>query len=769
MTIRAITGRLSACGLAVSVTLLIAAAQDAEFVQPNVGRVPRQLVAQVPQQRVAPKPVHFVNLTDARDATRLPTASRRDIRLYRSALQRLEDGQPVEAVVYFQTILDADSNGFFELDESGHLVSLRGETVRQLESLTGDAKLVYARRYGQAAKGLLDEALSSGSDETLALVARRFPTTNAGREAAYRIALTHLDRGDTLAAVARFEKLRNHVTAERRMGLLARLATCYGRLGALEQRDAIVKALVESGEDLEIAGRTIAASNADAIHRALGNAAMADSSAAPSDWPVAGGDAGRTNYRAEASGPAANWLVPGLSDPFLTPGAVDSPLRTQLHRWSAQTALLELASGRPAAPAARPVAIDDTIYFRSPANLIAVDATSGKLKWRTLADPLCWDYLTGEVHETPEGEVAARTFVGQRLWSDATWGTPSADEQFVFAVEETGAANPLPSVPERGPSSSGKEPVLPEIFNRLVAYETVTGRRVWEAGGPPGREATLAGTFFCGAPVPMGRQWFVLGEIAGVTHLIALAPTRSEGVLWSQPIAEHDVTINRDVVRRTGGLTPCIAGGLLVCPVGENLVVAVDPSTRSLLWAWSPAENHPVDRIGNPNLGRRSRRSISPLQNPAGAIEVVSAGREVVIASPQTGLSAVDAIDGSLRWRSTEFSCLWPIGVDDGIVLLQTPTGIAAIRLRDGIPAWPSPSIVGPPSGRGVIVDDRLYVPLADATLAVIDTATGRVIATHPAPEHELLGNLIVVGKSLISQSATHWAALPIENLPTGR
>ncbi|MGC1276378.1 MAG: PQQ-binding-like beta-propeller repeat protein [Planctomycetaceae bacterium] len=765
MTIRAITGRFSAGGLAVAATLSmsIAAAQDVELPRPNVEPVPRRLVAQIPQQRVAPKPPRFANSTGPRDASRLPKASRRDVRLYRSALQRLEDGQPEEAVVYFQTILDADGDGFFEIDDTGRLVSLRGETIRRIETLADEAKLVYVRRYEPAAKGLLSDAISSDSAEQLTMVARRFPTTNAGREAAYRIALAHLDRGETLAAVARFEKLRDQVTAEQRIGLLMRLAACYGRLGAVERRDAIVQLLIDAGDDVEIAGRSIAASNADALRRTFDDATTSASLVASSDWPIAGGDAGRTSYRDFAIGPAVEWSVPGLPDPFLTPGAVNSPLQTQLHRWSAQTALLELASGQPAVPSARPIAVEGTVYFRTPANLVAVDAASGKQRWRSLADPLCWDYLTGEVPQSPEGEVAARTFVGQRLWSDATWGMTSADGQVVFAVEETGAANPLPSVPDSGSQPSGNEPVLPVIFNRLVAYETATGRRIWEAGGPPGRDATLSGTFFCGAPVPTGGHWFVLGEIAGVTHLIALAPTRPDCVLWSQPIAEHDVTVDHDVVRRTGGLSPCIAGGLLVCPVGVNLVVAVDPSTRSLLWAWSSPGNQAADRDGDPTIGGGRRRSIAPFGNPTEAIEVVAAGRDVLIASPQTGLSAVDAIDGSLRWRSTEFACLWPIGLDGENVFLQTPTGVAAIRLTDGSPAWPSPAVIGPPSGRGVIVDDRLYVPLADATLAVLDTATGRVITAHPAPRHELFGNLIVVGKSLISQSATRLVALPLE------
>lgn len=696
------------------------------------------------------------------DDSRLPAANRREVRLFHAALQRLEDDRPDEAIVYLQTILDTDVDGFFERDESGRLVSLRGETIRCLETLPDDAKRAYALRYEATATARLEAALKNHDATTLALVARRFPTTTAGRDAARRLALIHFDRGELLAAVARLERLRQRTAGKPHVESLVLLARCHHRLGAAASCRAVLNELEEQGGNVVLAGRQIDVTDAETLRNAIAKAETPKTQDVIVDWPVAGGGPARRNFRSEATGKttgqAIEWSVSGLPDPFLTTSETKSPLQTQLLRWSAQTALLELAGGWPACPSARPVAAGGTIYARTPSRLVAFDAANGERRWRSLADPLCWEYLSDTVWESPEGEVAARTFVGQRLWSDATWGVPSTDGQIVFAVEETGAAQSLPTVSEATPPATGG-PQLPEAFNRLVAYEAATGRRLWEAGGPPGHEAPLAGAFFYGAPVPAGGQWFALAEIAGVTHVVALNPHQHNGLLWTQPIAEHGVTIDHNPIRRTAGLSPCVAGGLLVCPVSAGLVVAVDPATRLLLWAWTPAEGDLPERSERRNFGEPRRRSHA-------IPEVIAAGTRVLIASPATGVAAVSAVDGTLQWQSTEFAGLWLVGVNDEAVYLQTPTGIAALRLSDGAPTWSSPAVIGPPSGCGIIVGGRLHIPLADATLAELDAATGRVVSRRPVPGHESLGNLAIVGGSLISQSATHLIAMPIEESP---
>lgn len=679
--------------------------------------------------------------TDSEAATRLSVAGRREIRLYRTAIEHLEAGRPAEAIVYLQTILGADADGFIE--EAGRLVSLRAAAGRRLDGLTGEAREAYDLRYGPAAKGLLDEALKAGDEDALSDVARRFPATDAGREAAFRLTVASLDRGEPLAAAARFEHLRATVSADRKRDLLARLTACYDRLGDLARRDAVLKELASIGGDLRFGDRSLAASDTEAVRSLL------------STRPAARGGTPADPQRFE-------WTAVALADPFLKPGVPDSALSTVLHRWTAQTGLGELAAGRPGVTVSRPVVAGGALIVRTPANVTAFDLATGAARWRTLADPLCWDYLNGTDYETPDGDAAGRTFVAQRLWADATWGALATDGRLVFAVEETGVSTPLPPPPGTRFREAAPQAILPPAFNRLAAYDVATGGRIWEAGGPPDGRAPLAGAFFLGPPVPAGGRWYALADLGGTTPLVALDPERPDAPLWSQPVAEHDRPIDRDPGRRTAGLRPVVAGGLFVCPVGPGTVVTVDPATRSLLWGYTDEGSKRETKAEPVPVPLPIRGPFVAAETDPPPAEVVAAGSVVLVASRAGTVVGLDPLDGTTWWKTRLLGHLWMIGTDEATAYAQTGTGVVAVRLRDGTPAWPAPAATGPPSGRGMIADGRLYVPLADATLAVLDAANGRSLASLPAPNDQPFGNLTLVGRTLVSQSATQVTAIPL-------
>lgn len=561
-----------------------------------------------------------------------------------------------------------------------------------------------------------------------------------------------------MAAVARLERLRHVVDGERQARVLVRLALAYDRLRDTERRDEVLQQLTNLAGEVILSGEKVSLSDADGLRRLIGTVTE-NSDVDSVDWPVSGGGPARTNRRDAVAGLKADWSTVSLTDPFRPLGGPPTSTDDRLAKWAAGTGLAELAAGHPGVPSAQPVSAQDAIFFRTPAGVTAIDPATGGHRWRTLADELCWDYFPEPAVETPNGETAARTFVGQRLWSDATWGTLATDGRIVFAVVETGAAAPLPPAPGKDADEAAAQAVLPAAFNRLAAFDAKTGGRVWEAGGPPGEKSPLAGAFFLGPPIPAGGRWYALAELAGVTHLVALDPARPEGVLWTQPIAEHDAPIDNDSGRRTAGLSPCLAGGLLVCPAGPAVVVAVDPSARSLAWAYAAkpsgdgAQQQPAAE-GDGSLISPAPRLTSP--------DVIAAGNVLIIGSQAGRLAAVDPLDGSLRWETEPPGYLWLIGTDDERAFAQTPTGIVALRLANGVPAWDAPAAVGPPSGRGVIVRNRLFVPLLENSISVIDSTTGRAIRSIPSPHDEPFGNLIVLAATLVSQSATRIVATPL-------
>ena len=80
---------------------------------------------------------------------------------------------------------------------------------------------------------------------------------------------------------------------------------------------------------------------------------------------------------------------------------------------------------------------------------------------------------------------------------------------------------------------------------------------------------------------------------------------------------------------------------------------------------------------------------------------------------------------------------------------------MTAFNLTDGLTVWSAPLDEGiRPSGRGVVVDDRLYLPLSNGELRTIDLATGkRLSQTFVAPQQPSLGNLAMHRGKLVSLS----------------
>ena len=682
--------------------------------------------------------------------TRLPSVDRRERQRFQTAVNYVAEGRDDEAVVYFQLLLDDAPDGFLEPvdlpdappEPPNRVRSLRAEVLRQLTLLAAAGSDAYERGYGPTARSMLAAASSAGDFDAVAAVARQFPLTQAGRDAAARLAVQQLDCGDTLAAIAGLERLRSSVTAVQRPALLARLALAYARLPDTAARDRVLQDLENAAELVVWAGESRSVAELPVF-----------SAAPPTTRPSS-----ETSKVASETSKVA-WTAAVLADPFGPPDSGSDPRQAA---WHMETRHASLSGGLAGVPVAQPLLVGDTLLFRTPCQVVAADAANGQTRWRSLADSLCWDFLTSDADASPFGSVLAN-----RLWSDATWAGIACDGQRVITIEDTGTATFLP------PPHREAAPLLPSSWNRLVACDLATGRRIFTAGGEPDEARPLAGTFFLGVPQPVGGVWYVLGETAGTTRLMALDPERPEPLLWSLPVAEHDGPIERDPARRTAGLTPLALGGLLICPVGPGLVLAVDPASRSLLWASrvggeSLSRRRATQRGGNgPGIrvqfqfGGRAKpySSATHLTFPT----LAPAGRHLLVVTPAPDafyhgiVSALDPLDGITRWQVKVGGVLWPLGVMEQSLFVQTRTGVAALNLDDGTLLWNDAS--GRPSGRGLLVDRRIILPLADDALMLLDALTGDRLHSLPVAADAQPGNLLQMGETLLWQSSTHVVA----------
>ncbi len=85
---------------------------------------------------------------------------------------------------------------------------------------------------------------------------------------------------------------------------------------------------------------------------------------------------------------------------------------------------------------------------------------------------------------------------------------------------------------------------------------------------------------------------------------------------------------------------------------------------------------------------------------------------------------------------------------------------LSAWHLRTGKPAWPELAIELPDgtktSGRGVAAGQHYFLPVTEAEVLGVRTATGRIEQRLPLADRQArgLGNLVAVGPLLLSQSA---------------
>jgi outer membrane protein assembly factor BamB/tetratricopeptide (TPR) repeat protein len=686
----------------------------------------------------------------------------------RRTLQKLSDAQSLvdkgrfsEAVRGLGEILESPEDFFFQPDKSvPHHGSLKAEAQRLLGAMPPMGREFYELQYGAQARQMLDEALEAGDIAAVAEVSRRFFHTRSGYRATYLLGLNHFDHSRPLAGALTLERLRDagRQADELEPGLSLTLASCWLQAGLAGKAEEALVSLRRRYPTLRVAvaGRDLSLFNDDASAlrwlEGLIGAYAATGRKESEQWLMFRGDAAR-NARAAAGLPLLNlrWRVPTTTDP-LAEAAV-----AQFRQRAAEEAALTI-------PALHPLAVSDVLLMRTTNKLLAVDFSSGKRLWETPTEDaaeLAPNAVMADV-QTRQGLLVAG--LGQRMSSDMTYGTLSSDGQCVFAIEDLDlSVGPTGGMLLRlgrvgvGGAAAGVgvagEPTSP--WDRLAAYQIQTGKLKWSIGGPGGPEALRQSeTFFLGPPLPLLGQLFVLAEVRGEIRLLALEASTGN-LLWSQQLAVADQAISQDAQRRSAGLSPSYADGILVCPTAVGAIVGVDLTTRSLLWGYRYGRDRPRSRRNFMAISAVALGGGLPSRWIDSSISIVEGH---VLATPveSDSLYCLSLIDGKELWNRPRQDGLYLACADREKVVVVGSGTVRALRLTDGKPAWDGRAIVLPesavPSGRGVSSGDRYYLPLGNAEVAAIDLTAGTITASAKSRKGIVPGNLVCHQGKVISQ-----------------
>ena len=714
---------------------------------------------------------------DARDHTDSRVAKdRRQSELLRKASTATHAQDWQAALELIQALLAQEEDSVSRVDNGW--ISVREQAMRLMLKLPEDVLRGFRQRVGAEAARRLEEAELSGRIDRLAQIAMRFLVLESGQSAAQRLAVRHLDRGEFALATRWFQWLEDAkaaITKERHWQLQAALAAKQAGDKASAEKWLKKNASAadvdsetrpaQADEQIEMGGARVRVSD---WLGALPSRVVAQT--APADWPMYFGAANR----AALSRGGEPLLLPRWQQPLTQM----QPLQRQIEM------LVEDLhdQNRASLSVCQPLLVNGCVVLRTLGGVQVFEVETGRALWST-AERFKAEDLIGPGHVQPTYSNVNRVIrvvngvqqidstttnwdqhpLAQLLFANGNFGVLSSDGRQLFSVEDdTFVMQQFQMF--YGSNEPARQDALRRNWtsNKLVSYDLHNGRPLWTVGGVESTEPfqpELPGVFFFGAPVVDGHELFVIGERDGEVRLFCLQAENGK-LLWTQLLATAESLISRDVARRQFAAQPSISEGLVICPTTVGWLVAVDRASRQLRW---------VHRYSTPqaNIQRRSfAGNVATQLMPWGQRWLPSApvivGDSVVYTpqefadEQQTRTSSIVCLglhDGAQRWQKPKGSWLALNGVSDGKVLLLGQTGIWALSLTTGEPAWdlPIPIAEGVLSGLGAIAGERWHIPLSGGQIWTVSLKDGSRAGRQWASAGTRLGNLALYRGGVVS------------------
>jgi outer membrane protein assembly factor BamB len=619
-----------------------------------------------------------------------------------------------------QFLQDPEIHDFFlsrdDQRRDGH--SFLAEIRRLLRELPASGKIAYREQFEAAARTRLNVAIAGGDEPVLRDVAARFPETRAGDEALYRLGHFLRDHGRAHAAATCLQRLlaRPEAAAPFEPGLSLTIAACWARSGERQRALDVVSNL---RDHQSAAGLHVAGVNSSNLLTDAGWAEYLDRNAVSDSGANSG-----TNLRPQAAAdhnwptfrgnPARNAAV-AARPPFLAPRwsrqeAGDARTQLTIERsWQAYRD----GSGT-ALPMLNPLAVGDLVFIRTARGVAAFDLGTGDCRWREPSDDDCENARLDRI-----------------IWQEPAGGAFSVDEECVYLVDD------LPS------GDSESKALRDNTLSAREHFRSREGNLRWQIGGRDGGgEPRLAGVFFLGPPLAVTTGGlYVLAESKGALSLVVL--DRLTGRLaWSQELALVEQRISQDLLRLVGGATPSISTDeIIICPTSGGVVVALDLTTRSLLWAYRYVQKAPMQPASVDESDSAPR--LDQFDRWLDGTVSIAAGRVVLTPLESREIHCLDLFDGRPIWTKARDDGMFVACMTADLVVVVGRSAVRALRISDGEISWTLPLTGSFPAGRGVFAGDRYFLPVTSAAVLEIELSTGSLAATHKSPRELPAGNLI--------------------------
>lgn len=686
--------------------------------------------------------------------------------LLRTAKTRIESNDWKAAIEVLQSLLDSPDNSVYR-ESQGEFKSIRTEVHRIIGTAPADVLRQYRAEYGGLADRMLEEANELNDPDQLAAVVSRFFHTDAGYQAADRIGTMHLDRGEFVSASYWFSRL-----LEASAGMTtqdswkAKASIAFKKVGQLEKKKVWGEVASLDNEINPMIGgekRSLKDWLVDVDQKTPWSTLIQE------DWNVMYGSPSRNTHAVGGE--------PLLIKRWSHPTTVTNKILTQL-----ETLIDDLTSNKRATiPTFVPITVDGKVIYRTFKGIAVVEVATGKLLWESAEVYSPEHILTGSPVQPQffiDGPVQSSNYspyyggsadshpLTSLLYRNGNYGTVSSDGTRVYCVTN----NALLSQSQPG-YYYGYDPQQNDGYrrdwssNRITAYDLNTGRIRWVIGGREMNEPfdpPMAGTFFFGAPVPANGMLYAIGEKGSEIRLFAIDPTTGEQA-WSQLIAYAEAKIKQDLGRRWWTAQPAVGNGVIICPTTVGWLVAVDRISHEVLWAhrYTKPKSKPQTRSWGQNTGvaMTSTGTLNSRWSPSAPI--ISGNRVIYTPSEEGRLFCLNLITGEPEWAESRSrnDGLYPAGIVDDSTIIVGTSGVSAVSLKNGTVEWThtfeDSDDIGKPSGRAIIVDDKLLLPFQSGQLWMMDLAEKeRKITRFYLNNDDLgLGNLLLYEGTLLSMT----------------
>ncbi len=611
--------------------------------------------------------------------------------------------------------------------------TIRGQADGLLALLSDDAAEALELQYGVTAQQELTQALAARDTTALASVSRNFPHTTASYKALGGLAALAIAEGESILATRYLDRLCTYPRARKLFGveLVLNCALMHQTIGR-ETRAVELMSLAGDwfpGESVTLDGQQIALNTqggwAERLRAAVENGPV--SIMVPAEnWSTAGGSANRNAIsKIGLPIPTLRWSKRIHSNTIELSG-----LNT--FRQASQQ------SGRFLLPKFELRVNNNTVFTKTTDDaILAIDLESGlgkyeMYRWAAAVQLSRARLLTAEAR----GELSHE--VRSRVWGDPSFGQFSCDDDYLYAVRELEAAS-------AGNAFRG----LPTKTNFLAVYHTKAseGGVAWNSGGSfenaQAMTGPLTGAFFLGPPLSYKDELFCLVEQRSLVDLVVLDRHTGE-LLWRQQLcnttgrpAGADRTISKQA------LSPTIADGLIVCPTGRGAIVAVDATSRRIVWA----NVYKVQQVTN-----ASNNSGTGFHETGWQDSRVVAGEGYAAFTPSETdqLHAYDLLTGEQVLPSiTRQRARYIAGIHRGEIIVVGQQRMVGFSVKD------RRTRLGPEFangkhlvGRGIWMGDEMLLPLSDRKVARISTSTGETLEEVQVDRR--LGNLFAYKGQLL-------------------